>query len=323
MMSAMEYVVYGAGAVGGVIGAHLHLAGIPTTLVARGDHLAAIRRDGLTLDTAETVHRLEIPAAADASEVAWTDESVVILTVKSHQTTAALDDLAAHARASTAIVCAQNGVANEAMGLRRFARTYAITVMLPATHLEPGVVVQKCHPTPGILDIGRVPTGVDDTAKAIAEDLRRAGFESQPRADIMAWKHRKLLMNLGNGVDAAFAPGEASDELERRARAEGEEVLAAAGVDVVSEGQDRERRGDILRVRESGRPPMGGSTWQSITRGTRSEIDYLAGEIVLLGRLYGVPTPVNELVQRTTAELAAGNGSARSRDAAAALAELP
>ena len=318
----MRYVVYGAGAVGGVIGGHLHLAGLPTTLVARGDHLAAIRRDGLTLDTAESVHHLDVPAAADASEVDWTDDTVVLLTVKSHQTSDALDDLVAHAPPGTVVVCAQNGVANERVVLRRFARTYAITVMLPATHLEPGVVVQKCHPTPGILDVGRVPTGVDGTAEAIAADLRRAGFESEPRPDIMAWKHRKLLLNLGNGVDAAFAAGESADELERRTRQEGEEAMAAAGIEVVTEEQDLARRGDILRLRESGRPPMGGSTWQSITRGTSSEIDYLAGEIVLLGRLYGVPTPANELVQQMTTELARSNGAPRSLDAAEALARL-
>ena len=318
----MRYVVYGAGAVGGVIGGHLHLAGLPTTLVARGDHLAAIRRDGLTLDTAESVHHLDVPAAADASEVDWTDDTVVLLTVKSHQTSDALDDLVAHAPPGTVVVCAQNGVANERVVLRRFARTYAITVMLPATHLEPGVVVQKCHPTPGILDVGRVPTGVDGTAEAIAADLRRAGFESEPRPDIMAWKHRKLLLNLGNGVDAAFAAGESADELERRTRQEGEEAMAAAGIEVVTEEQDLARRGDILRLRESGRPPMGGSTWQSITRGTSSEIDYLAGEIVLLGRLYGVPTPANELVQQMTTELARSNGTPRSLDAAEALARL-
>ena len=318
----MRYVVYGAGAVGGVIGGHLHLAGLPTTLVARGDHLAAIRRDGLTLDTAESVHHLDVSAAADASEVDWTDDTVVLLTVKSHQTSDALDDLVAHAPPGTVVVCAQNGVANERVVLRRFARTYAITVMLPATHLEPGVVVQKCHPTPGILDVGRVPTGVDGTAEAIAADLRRAGFESEPRPDIMAWKHRKLLLNLGNGVDAAFAPGESADELERRTRQEGEEAMAAAGIEVVTEEQDLARRGDILRLRESGRPPMGGSTWQSITRGTSSEIDYLAGEIVLLGRLYGVPTPANELVQQMTAELARSSGTPRSLDAAEALARL-
>ena len=93
----MRYVVYGAGAVGGVIGGHLHLAGLDTTLVARGDHLAAIRRDGLLLDIARRADTVTAPAAAGAGEVAWTDDTVVILTVKSHQTTSALDDLAAHA----------------------------------------------------------------------------------------------------------------------------------------------------------------------------------------------------------------------------------
>ena len=48
----MRYVVYGAGAVGGVIGGHLQPAGLDVTLVARGTHLAAIRRDGLVLDRA-------------------------------------------------------------------------------------------------------------------------------------------------------------------------------------------------------------------------------------------------------------------------------
>jgi len=318
----MRYVVYGAGAVGGGIGGHLHLAGLDTTLVARGEHLKAIRRDGLLLDIADGTQRLEIRAAETAAEVDWADDTVVLLTVKSHQTASALDDIASQAPQDTVIVAAQNGVANERAVLRRFAAAYGITVMLPATHLEPGVVVQKCFPTPGILDIGRVPDGVDDTAESISGDLRKGGFESVPRPDIMAWKHRKLLMNLGNGVDAAFEPGAAADELTRRARGEGEAAIVAAGIAVVSEEQDRERRGDILRARPSGKPPRGGSTWQSITRGGGSEIDYLAGEVVLLGRLYGVPTPVNELIQRTTTELSISRAAARSRDAAAALAEL-
>jgi 2-dehydropantoate 2-reductase len=49
----------------------------------------------------------------------------------------------------------------------------------------------------------------------------------------------------------------------------------------------------------------GGSTWQSLARGAGSvEADYLNGEIALLGRLHGVPTPVNDLMQRLVAEFA-------------------
>jgi 2-dehydropantoate 2-reductase len=142
------------------------------------------------------------------------------------------------------------------------------------------------------------------------------------RDDIMAWKRRKLLLNLGNGVDASFAQGDAADELAERAQAEGERVLAAAGLPFVSAEEDRERRGSILRRRPD-LERSGGSTWQSLARGTGdSEIDYLAGEIVLQGRLHGVPAPVNEAVVAATRALAFAGGSPRSLDAAEVLARL-
>jgi 2-dehydropantoate 2-reductase len=310
-----SYVLYGAGAVGGVIGGLLHRAGHSTTLVARGPHLEALRTDGLTLDPGDGRETLRAAVAGDAAEVDWSGRPTVLLAVKSHQAVPALEDLAAHAPPDTVVVCATNGVATEREALRRFASTYAVCVMLPSTHLEPGVVVAKSHPTPGILDIGRFPGGADDVASAISSDLRSAGFQSQPRPDIMAWKHRKLLMNLGNGVDAACRPGPEADRLADLAVAEGEAALSAAGIDVVSAEEDRERRADHLRRREDA-APAGGSTWQSVTRGNGStEIDYLAGEIVLLGRLHGVPTPACEAIQRATAQLAREGGEARSLDA--------
>jgi 2-dehydropantoate 2-reductase len=314
--------VYGAGAIGGVIGATVALAGLETTLLARGAHLERIRESGLLLDRADGRHSIPAPGVAGADEVEWTDETVVLLCVKSHQTANALDDLAAHAPAGTVVVSAQNGVANEPAVLRHFPAAYGICVMLPSTHLEPGVVVQKCHPTPGILDIGRAPDSLDATAEAIATDLRRAGFESEPRADIMAWKRRKLLLNLGNAVDAACVPGPEATELEERARAEGEQVYDAAGLACVSGAEDRDRRGDILRRRDDLTVPAGGSTFQSLTRGAATEVDYLNGEIVLLGRLHGVPTPVNALLQRTCRDLSRDGGAPRSVDAADLLAVL-
>ena len=319
----MKYVVYGAGAVGGVIGGHLHLAGLDTTLVARGEHLEAIRRDGLLLDIADGAQRLEIPAAASAREVAWTDDTVVLLTVKSHQTAAALDDIASHASPDTVIVSAQNGVANERAVLRRFAAAYGITVMLPATHLEPGVVVQKCFPTPG-----------HPRHRSGARRRRRHGRVDRGRSP--EGRLRVGPATGHHGLEAPQAADEPGQRRRRRVRARATRPTSSPGAPATRarprspppaspscrRTQDRERRGDILRARPSGRPPRGGSTWQSITRGGASEIDYLSGEVVLLGRLYGVPTPVNELVQRTTTELAISGGAARSRDAAAALAAL-
>jgi 2-dehydropantoate 2-reductase len=166
--------------------------------------------------------------------------------------------------------------------------------MLPSQHLVPGVVVQACHPVPGILDIGRFPEGTDDETDRIAADLRSAGFESVPRPDIMAWKYRKLVTNAVGDVSAVL-PDEA-DELKPLVRAEAEAVLTAAGIRAVSLEDDLERRGDVLQYRSDVDGPN--SLGQSLARGTLgTEIDFRAGEIVLLGRLHGVPTPANERVQ--------------------------
>jgi 2-dehydropantoate 2-reductase len=319
-----RYVVLGAGAVGGVVGARLHLAGVPVVLVARGEHLARIRAGGLTLETPVGTDVLDVPVAGHPAEVGWDEPTVVLLAVKSHQTAAALDDLAAQAPPTTPVVSLQNGVANEAAVLRRFERAYGICVMLPSGHVAPGTVVQRCHPVPDILDVGGFPGGVDDTCEQVAADLRRAGFVSETRPDIMAWKHRKLLMNLGNAVQAAFAPGPAADDLLERVRDEGERALAAAGTPVVTAELDRERRGDLLQAGDRHPDVRGGSTWQSVARGTGDvETDYLTGEVVLLGRLHGVPTPANAAVQHATRRLVAERGPVASLDAADVLAGLP
>jgi len=314
-------VVYGTGAIGGVIAAQLRLGGFGVTAVARGDHLRAIRADGLKLVTQAGEHTVSLPAAANAGEVDWSTQPVVILAVKSHQTAAALDDLAAHAPADTAVFAAQNGVANEMAILRRFANVYGVTVMLPAAHLEPGVVVQQSHPLAGILDLGRYPCGTDAVADDVAAMLRASQFLSEVREDIMAWKHRKLIMNLGNGVTAVFRPGPAADELASRARAEAEDVLAAAGIPVVPADEDGRRRGSFLagRVRDD----VHGSTWQSVARGhTEVETDYFNGEIALQARLIGRSAPVNEYLQGVTADHARHARPPRSLDAAEALSHL-
>lgn len=314
-------VVYGVGAIGGVIAARLRLAGFEVTAVARGAHLEAIRAGGLTLVTQAGTDAVELPVAAHAGQVDWSDDPVVILAVKSHQTAAALDDLSAHAPATTGVFVAQNGVANEAAALRRFAQVYGITVMLPAAHLEPGVVVQQSYPVAGILDLGAYPGGHDQLADRAAATLRAAGFHSQVRDDVMAWKHRKLIANLGNGVAAVYCPGPDADELVARARAEAEQVLTTARIPFVTAEQDARRRGDLLQ----GRVHDGyfSSTWQSVARGhNQVETDWFNGEIVLQARLHGQQAPVNELIQRVTAEHARVGRPVRSLNAAAALAEL-
>jgi 2-dehydropantoate 2-reductase len=245
-------------------------------------------------------------AAVGAPDIVWQDGDVVILAMKTQDTVPALAALAAVAPPTVAVVCAQNGVENERMALRAFERVYGVCVMLPAAHLEPGLVQAHGAPMSGLLDVGRYPLGVDDVAAQIASDLSAARFSSEPVADIMRWKYRKLLMNLGNAIEAAAGTAARQGDLYERAAAEGEAVLAAAGIDVASAEEDPARRGEHMRMRPvGGKRRDGGSSWQSLARGTGAiEADYLNGEIVLLGRRHDVPTPVKGALQRIANRMA-------------------
>jgi 2-dehydropantoate 2-reductase len=296
----MRFVVLGAGAIGGVVGGRLAQAGEQVVLIARGAHLEVLQRDGLRIEDPDASATLSIPAVGAPGEVDWRPGDVVLLAVKSQQTADALGVLRRVAP-DVPICCLQNGVENERVALRYFADVYAVVVMLPATHLVPGVVQAHSAPTTGLLDLGRYPAGVDDTARTVAAAFAGATFSSEARPDIMRWKYRKLVLNLGNALEALTGDRAWRSPLVGRAMDEGEAVLAAAGIDVASRDEDTERRGDHINLRPvGGEPRGGGSSWQSLQRGTGSiETDYLSGEIVRLGRIHGVPTPVNELLQRS------------------------
>jgi 2-dehydropantoate 2-reductase len=321
----MRFIVVGAGAVGGVVGGRLAQHGHEVVLVARGDHGAAIAADGLLVRSPDDEVRVRVPVVSHPREVALGDDDVVLLAVKGQDTPGALAALAG-GPPDLAIACLQNGVDNERQVLRRTPNTYAVPVMLPATHLRPGVVDASSAPVTGILDVGRYPTGVDDRATAISAAFASSTFSSVTNPAVMRFKWSKLLMNLGNALEAAVGPIGRSSDLYARAREEAEAVLAAAGIDCASADEDAARRGDLISLRPvAGERRGGGSSWQSLARGTGSiEVDQLNGEIVLLGRLHRVDTPVNVLLQTVAHELAhrrAAPGSLTESDLLVRLAD--
>jgi 2-dehydropantoate 2-reductase len=293
----MRFVIFGAGAIGGAVGARLHQSGHAVTLIARGVHLEAIRDRGLTFLT--PVERAVLPLAAvgDPGGVDWTGEEVVLLATKSQDTLDALTALRDAAGNAVPVVCLQNGVENERVALRLMDAVYGAVVMLPAAHLQPGTIEAYGAQTTGHIDIGRYPAGVDRRCEEICAALAASRLDSHPVADVMRLKYAKLLLNLTNAVGALFAASERRRELAELVTAEGRAVLDAAGVsyvaDEISDIEARWRRWGVRDI--DGRSRAGSSTWQSLARGTGAlETDYLNGEIVLQGRLYGVPTPLNE-----------------------------
>jgi 2-dehydropantoate 2-reductase len=290
----MKFVVYGVGAIGGVLAGKLALSGAEVVGIARGPQLAAIRENGLLLRTPEGEDLVRFGAAGDPDEVEFAPDDVVVLCMKTQDTPVALQRLRAAGVTTQSIVCAQNGVTNERFALRRFPNVYAMTVILPASYTTPGEVNAFGSPHSGILDLGRYPTGVDDRAAGIAAALTKAGFVSEADPKIMESKYGKLLANLANIIEAALARGDNS-RFVLAARAEAEAVYAATGINFRDVGESDARRQQQLQSKPiAGVDRVGSSTAQSLARQTGSiETDYLNGEIVLLGRLHDIPTPVN------------------------------
>jgi 2-dehydropantoate 2-reductase len=307
VITVARYVIIGAGAVGGGIGARLHQTGQDVVLVARGDHLRALQQQGLRLRTPEEDVVLPVPAAGP-DEVALQADDVLVLATKTHQ---APDALAAWADVEVAeggtagerlpMLTALNGVASEDMALRYFARVYGVCVWMWTAHLSPGEIILRGVPASGVFHIGRVPATPADEADAqfldrVRSDWTAARLTTVLPADVMAWKYRKLLTNVGNAVQALLGRQPGASDLIRAAEGEGRSVLDAAGITYTSDEEESAARAKSFTVQPV--PGLsefiGGSTWQSLSRGTGNvETDYLNGELVRIARQQGMAAPIN------------------------------
>ena len=316
--------IVGAGAIGGAVAARLVEAGVDVTVVARGAHADAIERDGLVLAEPNRVVSIPVPVVRTVADLTIGPSTMVALAVKSQDTGGVLDELARVAPADTRVACFQNGVANERVVAERFPNTYGVVVMMPAAHLEPGRVEAYASPIPGLFDVGLASGAVDDRARDLAVLLGRGGFDARAVPNVMRWKYTKLLMNVGNAVEAMCGLDDDAIDLVGRARAEAVASFRAAEIDFASTAEERERRGELLQVGEiDGSGRGGGSSWQSLARGLGTiEADALNGEVVQIGAGAGVPTPVNELLVARANLAAADRVAPASVDAARLLAEL-
>ena len=304
----MRFIVLGTGAIGGVVGGKLAAADHEVVLVARGAQGGAIRERGLRIESPDGAVTVTPPVVDVATAIDWREDDVVLACTKTQDLAGALATI----RHDVPIACLTNGIEAERIALRRFSRVYAVCVVCPASYLVPGTVELWTAPCAGTLDLGRYPDGRGDEAMArdaLASEMTRgftsAGFMSVVRDDIMRWKRGKLLANLGNAAEALVGPSARTSDVAMRARTEGLACYAAAGLSSTSEVEDAERRSVWKLTPIAGRTRSGGSTWQSLARGTGGvEADYLNGEIARLGRTYGVPTPVNVALQRLVDEAA-------------------
>lgn len=317
-MVVVRYVIIGAGAIGGAIGGRLVHAGRDAVLVARGEHLRALRTSGLRLRTPDEDVTVPVPAVGGPDELRLRPDDALVLATKTQQ---APDALAPWADAAVegggtagerlAILTALNGVASEPMALRYFRRVYGVCVWMPAAHLVPGEVIIRGAPRSGMLHVGRVPARPDEADRTllaqVQADWTAANYDVPLPEDVMPWKYRKLISNLGNVFQALVHRNGDTSALQAQADAEARAVLDGAGITYTSDEEERAARAAGFTMHEVPGVPddLGGSTWQSLTRGTGNvETDYLNGEVALIAHRTGQLAPLNERLARLAREAA-------------------
>ncbi|HEY9231876.1 MAG TPA: ketopantoate reductase C-terminal domain-containing protein, partial [Blastocatellia bacterium] len=266
-----------------------------------------------------------VEAVTSARDLPPAGGDVIIITVKSQASEAAVESLAGVYPQATPIVSLQNGVTNEAVIARRFTKVYAGLVFFSATQIRPSRIALTRGRS---VAVGCYPEGVDEMARRISDDFERAGFAAMASPFTMAMKWSKFVINLNNAtyaITGTFVEQGAVDAEVRRlladVREEGLRVLDAAGVAV----EPPPGAPSLIRIRElhekAKAPPADAdalrnlpehertypSMWQDLMLGRRtSEADHLNGVIVDLGRQHGVPTPYNstllEIVRRMFTE---------------------
>lgn len=306
-----RYIIFGAGAVGVAVGGLLLEAGAAVEFVARPLYAEAIRR-GVTIRQGDAEVKFRAAAVTALRELPVTPADVVVIATKSQVMEAVIEELAAHYPPTTAVVCLQNGVRNEAVAAQRFDQVYAGLLMMSAVQLDPHLVTM---PSGRHIALGLYPDGVDERARQLCEDLTRASFTALASPYTMAMKWGKLIANLNNATHTitgywlergmADAP---MRELMLAVREEGMRVLDAADIAYdapAGEPSLVKIRAWTERLRQA-RPSLAealslptaqrtyASMWQDLHLGRKThEAAYLNGEIVELGKSYGVPTPYN------------------------------
>ena len=320
-MGDVRVVVYGAGAIGSLVGARLHEAGVSVQLIGREAQVNAIRTNGLQVKGLRDSHVVQLPATTTLEGPA----DIILLTVKSQDVQGACRVIA-QKNSDATVVTMQNGVRSdrEAADILGRGRIVGCVLNISATYLEPGVVEQN---TREFFQVGapfpEAGARVDPVVAVLSPTLR---VEIAP--DIARARWTKLMANLNNAIMAITGlpigkalrhPGLA--RLSIATIREGVRTAQLGGF-----GLDQSRRArtfrlmstlpmslsyPIFRKRLAGNfPPdstYGPSTLQSLRRGSSSELDYLNGEIVTLGKQIGRPTPYDTgLLEQGRAVFATG-----------------
>ncbi|MEJ8837515.1 ketopantoate reductase family protein [Ramlibacter sp. AN1133] len=286
----MKVAVMGAGAVGCYFGGMLARAGHHVTLIARAQHVEAIARDGLRMETKSFDERVRLAATTEVAGAK--DADVVLFSVKSPATESAGRELKPFLKRDTLVLCLQNGVDN-AERLRTVLPDHAVAaaVVYVATEMAgPGHL--KHHGR------GELVIEPADGSERIAQALVAAGVPTEVSANVRGALWLKLIINCAYNAVSAIAQRPYGENVDSPGIREVmhdvvDECVAVATADGVQLPADPHL---TTRKLVESMPSQYSSTAQDLARGKPTEIDYLNGYVVRRGQALGIATPANRVL---------------------------
>ena len=318
----MRICIYGAGAIGGLIGARLAQAGEDVTLIARGPHLAAMREHGLRLLTDDKEATLRPKMAATAAEAG--EQDYVIVALKASAVAGAVEAMQPLLGTEAAVVMAVNGLPwwyfHGLEGPWRDRRLKSLDpedkqwqgigpdrvigcVVYPAAEVvEPGVIR---HISGDRFSLGEPDGSRSPRVEALSKAFIRAGFKAPVKTDIRTEIWVKLWGNVAFNPISALTGGTlrqictdpTTRALARRVMGEAEAIAAEFGITMPI---DVERRIEGA----AGVGDHKTSMLQDFERGRPIELDAIVGAVAELGHLVDLPTPAIDAVFALTRQRA-------------------
>jgi 2-dehydropantoate 2-reductase len=297
----MRIAVVGAGGVGGAFGAALAHAGADVTFIARGAHLAAMKSQGLRVESPRgNTHLVPTQATDNPGSVGPVD--VVLFCVKLWDVESAGEAIKPMVAANTAVIPLQNGVdaADRLIPILGRPAVMGGVANISATIAEPGLIRQTgtvMRMVFGELDGTRSPR-----AAAFAELCAKAGIDGVPSASILTELWMKFILLASNASIMALIRlpvGRLRDDPDiapwfTTAYEEVAAVGRAAGVALPADAVEK-----TLNFNRSAPPNLMPSMGVDLLRGNRIELPWLSGKVVELGKKHGVATPTHAFMYAT------------------------
>lgn len=310
----MKICIYGAGAIGGYVGAMLARQGVDVSLIARGPHLAAMKANGLKLISAEDEFVVHPQVTDDPAELGPQD--YVLLTMKAHGVRAVADAMQPLLGPETAVVTAQNGMPwwyfyghggpFENRRLDSADPGGEIWEKIGPERAIGSVVWQAAEvPEPGVVKLGygdRLALGEPDGSRseriqALSKTLIAAGVKAPVRPNLRNEIWAKLWGNLSfnpvSALTAATLEDMAGDDGVRQIIAgmmtEAQAIGEALGVRFPMTVEKRIEAASAVGAHKT-------SMLQDLEGGRTMEIEPILGAVAELGRMLELPTPTIDIV---------------------------